>query len=256
MLQIRSLPDLAVEAKLSLEARAVGSLADGTLLALAADKLCTLAPGAHEPTCRPKLTIMSERLGWVWSDAAGSLWMLEGDVARRCIIEGAKVRVTGSVKLSVGAGAILAPLGDGSVVWGENMTLHHATTTKTTEWFSHGGGILHAAPGAPGHVWISLDNQTLILIKAGATLELVRTIHSERILSLSATPTHVATVVGHPAHLVVRDAQGAQILDRPLPTDARAFHVALSPFAPLVAVGGDGELTVWTLDGKKLGKTP
>jgi hypothetical protein len=252
-LEVRKLPGLALETEL--EAQAVGTMPDGTLLALGVEKLCTLAPGAKDVVCRKKLTLIDGAVGWVWSDAAGGVWTLEGDAARRFVLEGEKARFTRELKLDRNdAGAIFAPLPDGGVLWSDGIALRHVDAAGVREWRPAAGTIVGVAAGAAGEAWVALANETLVHLKLGAKIEAPLTLKSERILSVAATATHVATVVGDPKvrTLVVRDASGQVLFQRPLPERARVFRVALSPFAPVVAVGGEGELEVWTLDGKAI----
>jgi hypothetical protein len=255
-LRVLSLPDLGVE--LELPAHAAGALADGTLVALSWDKLCTLAPGNAKPACRRKLTIAPPGLGWVWGEASGRIGVLENDVARSYAVEGDTPRLGAELKPASGAGAVFAPLADGSIAWADNVALHYLSAHDKFEWPADlsAGAILHVAAAAPGQVWVAQASGLLTLIKVGAKLEPVRTLRGQPILSLAATPTHVATVAGNPPQLLVRDAAGAQVLECAVPSSQHTLAVALSPFAPLVAVGGYGELAVWNLEGKLLGKRP
>lgn len=255
-LQVRSLPDLAV--KLELPAHAAFARADGTLVALSWDKLCTLAPDNETPECRRKLTVAPPGLGWAWGDESNHVWVIEGAVARSYALEGDKIRLAAELKLAAATASDMAPLPDGSVLWADNVALHHQSAHGSTDWSpsAESGVILHVAAGPPGQAWVSQAKGTLTLVQVAAKLEPVSTIRGDRILSLSATKTHVATVVGDSPRLVVRQTTGAQVLERPLPPSFHALSVALSPFAPFVAVGGYGELAVWSLDGKLLGQTP
>lgn len=239
---------------------AVAARRDGGLVMLDRQKLCLLPATAADPTCVDKLTGGPlSGLGWVWASDDDHLGMFEDDQIRTYALDGGKARRVGEVAPTFGAEARFAPFADGGVAWVDGFTLRvvdaqrHATTWSPPAAWT----MSHLAAGPAGQLWIAHDTTSLSLVELGASPKVVRTIATKAIKSLAATATHVATVElddSRALHVVVRDAAGAIVLERPLPDLYWPVGVALSAFDPLVGVGGDTKLIVWKLDGTLVGQ--
>lgn len=248
----------------------IGALTDGSLLGVSTERLCRLAPAANHADCHAFDINGPLHASHVWSaEKENRVWVLHDDMAARYEIPRTNAALVYVDELKLGAGVrdAFTPTENG-VLWSDGAQLRLAVPGQAERLLALPPRIQASllASGGSETAWLAAGN-LLHRVTLGGQLTIgPPTDMGGRIISLSATATHIALLVAASQpngqwqwSIVLLDGAGKELSRTASPFQpfpAQADHqVVLSRFAPLVAIAGREQAAVLDLSGKVLGKT-
>jgi hypothetical protein len=252
---------------------------DGGLLTAASDQVYRLAPGDQSPATFPRLPLFADSCLFADRGDEGRVFLLHGFdptlYSYRLEASSAKLLPVDEFQALEGLDHHgFAELRDGSFVFSAGRKLEHFYPTgKRTS-------LVAPAPRAEvwrmlparrvDEVWVAYRDGRLDLVQIGTRPLVVQSITlPDRPYDLAASDEYLAVVrleqqPGQPRRftLVVLDGKGKELLTEVLPNDRATADgnwtqtvgqnkgVAVSAYAPLVAVGGPTWLGVWNIETK------
>jgi hypothetical protein len=250
------------------EAKALGVLADGSILAVAGMQVCTLAPAATSANCHPKLTVADGRtVAWGDAQEARRFWLAEKSFVLQAELpttDGAKVTELAGYNFRQFPDQGVAVLAGGQIAFVDAPDLR-VLGPGVDRRLALPEGVrpeLIAGAGAD-HVWFSVHGSSLVRASIAGdkvTVEKRVELPGTVVVSLGADGAQAAALIatrpGKPKwSLLVVDKAGKEVLREATPWQPTPVNGGLWVAGPRdgkVAVGDATRLAVWDLSAKKL----